>query len=211
MKAIWPLVAQRINALSTRERVILFFSVLAGLLALVDTLWLTPAQNAQRALAQKFASQTEELNRLRVDLVLAGGMKSSNQRVREDIAAAHQRVDDINAQIKQFVPVTSGGPALEYVLVEFLRKQNGLTLISTATLKDESMTSLGAGSAPLASNGLMRRGLALRVSGPYAELARYVQTLEKALPNLRWGEMRLKVEKQVPELTLTVYVLGVHS
>ena len=211
MKASWTWLAQRIDALSMRERVILFFAVLVGLLALADTLWLTPAQNAQRALAQKFTSQADELNRLRTDLVVAGGMKSSNQRVRDDIAAAQQHVDAINAQINQYVPVTSGGPALESVLVEFLRKQNGLTLIGTSTLKDESVMPAAAGAALFASNGLLRRGLELRVDGSYAELTRYVQTLEQALPNLRWGEMRLKVEKQVPELTLTVYVLGVHS
>ena len=43
MKASWTWLAQRIDALSMRERVILFFAVLVGLLALADTLWLTPA------------------------------------------------------------------------------------------------------------------------------------------------------------------------
>jgi MSHA biogenesis protein MshJ len=51
----------------------------------------------------------------------------------------------------------------------------------------------------------------LRVAGPYPSLIRYVKSLETALPQLRWGEMQLKANKTPPELTLTVYVLGVRQ
>ena len=57
--------------------------------------------------------------------------------------------------------------------------------------------------------GVQRRGLQLKVAGSYAELSRYVKSLEQALPRLRWGPMQLVVNKQVPELTLQVYVLEV--
>jgi MSHA biogenesis protein MshJ len=57
--------------------------------------------------------------------------------------------------------------------------------------------------------GIQRRGLELKVAGPYADLTRYVQSLEQALPRLRWGSMQLAVDKQTPELTLRVYVLEV--
>ena len=212
MKTLWSQLAARVNALSARERVILFFSLLLAMLALIDALWLTPMQNAQRQLAQKFSSQGAELDRLRTELMIIGQAKNSNQAVRDDIAKAQQHIDSINDEINQYVPVSSGGPALDHVLVEFLRKQNGLTLLSTTTLKDESMMQALAGAVLAASTGgLMRRGLELRVAGPYNELTRYVKTLETALPNLRWGAMQLKVNKQVPELTLTVYVLGVRS
>ena len=55
---------------------------------------------------------------------------------------------------------------------------------------------------------LLRRGLELSVSGSYAELVRYVNTLESALPTLRWGTLHLKSAKQPPELTLQVFVVG---
>ena len=49
----------------------------------------------------------------------------------------------------------------------------------------------------------------MKVAGPYAELVRYVKNLESALPALRWGALRLQSDKQPPELTLQVYVVGV--
>jgi len=36
-----------------------------------------------------------------------------------------------------------------------------------------------------------------------------VRTLEKALPNLRWGKMKLTSDTQPPQLSLQVYVVGV--
>ena len=47
------------------------------------------------------------------------------------------------------------------------------------------------------------------MAGSYAELTRYVRTLENALPTLRWGSLQLKATKETPEMTLQVYVVGV--
>ena len=55
---------------------------------------------------------------------------------------------------------------------------------------------------------LPRQGLELTVAGPYHELARYVQTLERAMPALRWGTMRLSGDRQTSELTLQVWLIG---
>ena len=59
--------------------------------------------------------------------------------------------------------------------------------------------------------GVKRQGLELTVAGNYHELARYVQTLERALPALRWGPMRMNSERQPAELTLQVWLLGAAS
>jgi MSHA biogenesis protein MshJ len=48
----------------------------------------------------------------------------------------------------------------------------------------------------------------LTVTGPYAELVRYVATLEAAMPYIRWGVMSLKVDQGLPELTLQLFLLG---
>ena len=46
MKAWWAIQAGRINALSLRERLFLFLSLLVVILAIADVLWLNPAQTA---------------------------------------------------------------------------------------------------------------------------------------------------------------------
>jgi MSHA biogenesis protein MshE len=53
-----------------------------------------------------------------------------------------------------------------------------------------------------------RRGLELTVAGPYPELMRYVQSLEQALPNLRWGALVLSNQESTgTQLTLQVFMV----
>lgn len=204
VKQWWQRQAVRIDALSLRERVFLFVSAIVCCLALADVLWLSPAQLAYQQTAQRFAAQGTELSRLREELKGAARPVDASQAARDEIATIQTRLDAVNHDIQSAGQQTAGGPALEQVLVQFLRRQPGLTLLRTGTLKPE-----GAGAAMAAPAGLSKRGIELKVSGPYPELVRYVKTLESALPALRWGTLQLKSEQQPPELTLQVYVVEV--
>lgn len=208
MKQWWQQQVARIDALSLRERAFLFLSVIVVCMALADVLWLSPAQVAHQQATQRFAAQGTELSRLRDELKSTAQPVDASKAVRDDIAAANARLEAVNQEIKAVAPLADGGPALEQVLVQFLRRQEGLTLLSTGTLKQDVAIPV-APATVAAPTGLSRRGMELRVAGPYPELVRYVKTLEIALPALRWGALQLKSEKQPPELTLQVYVVGV--
>ena len=215
MKGRWNRLAKRIDKLAERERLFIFLMLFFAVLAITDALWLTPAQKAQTQLIQQFNAQTTELAQLRVELANSRLTANPALALHDELDKVQTHLQSLNQEISQLVPDAAGGPALERVLVEFLRKQDGLTLLGTGTMKDETppVVSAAAAAAGLpASAGpiLTRRGLELRVAGAYPALLRYVKTLETALPQLRWGPMQLKADKNPPELTLTVYVLGVH-
>jgi MSHA biogenesis protein MshJ len=222
VKALWGKYAARIDALSLRERVFLFLSVLVCCIAAADSLWLSPAQQAQRQLVQTFATQNTELNRLRTDLQATGRPSDEAVAMRKELESIQSKIDAVNLEIQTSAPSDAGGPALEQVLMEFLRRQDGLTLLSAGTLRSDAAPTQTPPATPAAApntssitptasppQGLTRRGMELRVAGSYPELVRYVKTLEAALPKLRWGPMQLKSDKPVPELTLQVYIVGV--
>ena len=208
MKQWWSVQSARIDAMSLRERAFLFLSLILIVLAMADVLLLSTAQKAHRQVTQRYAAQGVELTRLRAELAAVAQPVDANKAAREELAAADAQLQQVMQDIKTLAPVTEGGPPLEQVLVQFLRRQPGLTLLGTQTLSADVLAStnpLGASAVP----GLSKRGLELRVAGSYAELTRYVKTLETALPNLRWGALVLKKDLQVPELTLQVFVVGV--
>ena len=208
LKAWWDKQSARVDALSLRERVFLFVSVLAVGLAAGDSLWLSPAQVAYKQVTQRFATQNSELVRLRAELGAAGQPVDASKAVRAEIEAESVKLDALSRDIKAIAPLAEGGPALEQVLVQFLRRHDGLTLLGVGTMQQDLATA-PANAAQVAGVGVVKRGLELRVSGPYAELVRYVKALENALPSLRWGPMLLKSDKQqASELTLQVYVVG---
>jgi MSHA biogenesis protein MshJ len=130
------------------------------------------------------------------------------------------RLDKVNQQIKELRPDTTEAIQLEQVLVHLLRRHEGLTLVRTSvTTPDGAVVPRDAVVAkafpfvgavvPAAPFGSARQGLELTVSGPYPELTRYVQALEKAMPSVRWDAMNLKSEKLPPELTLRLSLVRV--
>ena len=159
-----------------------------------------------RQVVQRHAAQAVELGRLRAEMIAVAQPVDANKSAREALAATQAQLQHVMQDIKTLAPVAESGPPLEQVLVQFLRRQPGLTLLSTATLAPEAISTSSAGAAV---PGLTKRGLELRVAGPYAELNRYVKTLEAALPSLRWGVLTVKKGPQTAELTLQVFVVGV--
>lgn len=218
MKELWEKYAQRIDSLSLRERVFLLTSVMVVVLAVADTVWLSPAQTAQRQLVQRFGAQAQEMDQLRAQLQVSGQVPDAGAQLRNEIAAANARLDAVNRDIAQASQQDTAGLGLERVLVQFLRREEGLTLVSTTTLPLTAPTATAAavdaisgataGTQPPGAQ-LRRRGLELRIAGPYAALTRYVQTLEAAMPLLRWGPMQLRATKERTELTLQVYLVEV--
>lgn len=210
MKDKWKLLAGRIDALSLRERALLFVSLLICGLVLGDQLWLAPAQLKRQQLVTRVSQQSVELQALRVQLgtrQVEPSPANAVQAVRSEITALQSRVDDVNREITRLSRLGPEVDPLPQVLLHILRRYEGLTLERTATLAPEAAKPTQAG-AGVVSTPLQRQGMEFTVSGSYGELMRYVQTLELELPALRWGTMKLSSGKPVPSLTLQVFWLG---
>lgn len=203
----------RINALSLRERAFLFLSVVAAGMALIDVLWLSPAQVAHTQLTQRFEKQNAELQRLRETLRTMAKPVDVNKAVYTEITEINSRLAAVNQTIKEVAPASAQATPLVQVLTQLLRRQEGLTLVLTSAVAPEAAVASAVQGAGTAASGMpagfTRQGVELIVSGSYAELTRYVQTLETSLPYVRWGVMKLKSDKIPPELTLQLFLVGV--
>lgn len=225
MKAWWKVQAARIDALSLRERAFLFVSLLVCLVALADAVWLSPAQTRQKQLAARVKQQDVELQGLRAALqAAAASMASGNAKAiaRDELQALRVRAQALDFDIGALTQGAAGSDGLQAVLLKFLRRHDGLTLVNTSTLGSEILQVKAApnaatpapaaaqpqagGSAPVPV--LVRRNLALTVAGPYLKLMAYVDTLERELPGVRWGELRLTSDPNATQLSLQVSVVG---
>jgi MSHA biogenesis protein MshJ len=199
MKRWWKTLSVRIDALSLRERGFLFTALLVCCMLLADVLWLSPAQTLHQQITNRFAAQNAELQRLRDELKSSSSETGPGRVLREELVQIKARLEAVNQEISQLPSSALDEIPLSKVLVHFLRRHEGLILVRTATLATEGK--VGQGSA---ASGLKRQGLELTVAGPYSELTRYVQTLERSLPALRWGTMQVVSDKQPVQLTLQV-------
>lgn len=204
MKRWWQTLSARIDALSLRERAFLFATLLVCSMLLADALWLSPVQTLHKQITQKFTAQNTDLQRLRDELKNSSGETGPGRLMREELVQTKARLVAVNQEISQVPASALDETPLSKVLIHFLRRHDGLTLVRTATLSLDAKVAQDS-----AASGLKRQGLELTVAGPYPEVIRYVQTLEHSLPALRWGAMKVASDKQPVQLTLQVSLVGV--
>jgi len=215
LQAAWERQARRIDALSLRERAILFLSLAAVLAALFDTLVLTPQSARARQRAAQQAQQAADLAQLREQFVAASRNTSDPARqLRDQLDAALAERARLDAELRQAGSVIEG-EGLSLVLQRLLAQQPGLALERLTLLADTPVALPGAASAPRppqpAMPGMSWQGVELQVQGSYRDTQRYLQALERELPGLRWGEMRLSAtgSGEPPRLRAQLFLLKV--
>jgi MSHA biogenesis protein MshJ len=212
MKAFWKQQARRINALSLRERVIMFASLAVALGALADVLVLTPQMNAQKAMTSQLRQQNTELDGLRAQLASLWSPCAANTplaRLQRNLAETRRQRTGLDAELKLRSSVEGGAARLPELLERVLKRHERLTLLRLATATPPvTPTAMPTATPPRESKaaGPALQGVDLQVSGNYNDLVLYLAEIETAMPGLRWSELQLSSQTQPPVLKVRVYL-----
>lgn len=203
--------ARRIDALSLRERVILFVSAVALLAGVADALVLSPQFAQQKAMAQRMHGQNKELDALRQRVARAAAPLAADDSPRgRALAALHEVHEERAALARQLEALAPAGgaagstasPDLPQLLTRVLRRHERLALLNLATVDDGTRKGAdGAGPAPA-------QALELKLQGAYADLLQYLVDIERALPGQRWSTWQLATGPGAPVLTLRLMLPG---
>jgi MSHA biogenesis protein MshJ len=229
MKARLRALANRIDARTLRERVMLFGAVAAAIVFLLYWLFMNPLLARRAALREEVSQQRVNIDS--IDGEIVGKLKAFEL---DPNAAANARLAALNvetAQLSASLRLMQKGlvePERIAPLLETILKANGrLQLVSMRTLPPspfgDGVSSLyPAQDSPLqpalnavpkpaaeASDLLYRHGVELTVRGNYLDMIAYLDALEAMPTQLFWARAALDVE-QYPgaRLSLTVYTLS---
>jgi MSHA biogenesis protein MshJ len=198
MKDSWTRAARRIDALTLRERVIMFVSLAVAMAALADALVLSPQGAEQKALVAQVRQQAGELAALRGQLLASTqppGADTPQGRLQQ-VRAERQAVDE---QIRQRVGGEAAG--LPELLGKVLRRHERLTVLRLAT----------AAPAPAAADAddaaLPQLGVDLSLAGSYPDLVAYLAEIERTLPGVRWSELQISSADPSAVLKVRVYLV----
>lgn len=230
LRARWARQAKRIDALSLRERAILFLSIAAVLAALFDSLVLSPVSARAKLRHDAQAQQASDVAQLRELFVAASRNAADPARPQqEQLEAAQADRSRLDAALRSTAAVHDG-EGLSAVLQRLLARQPGLVLERLVLLDDTPVAVAPRDPAqPAASNApppaatpvtprkspdmpaMSWQGVELQVQGGYGDLLRYLQALERELPGLRWGGLHLGTADgdEAPRLTARLYLLKV--
>jgi MSHA biogenesis protein MshJ len=203
--------ADRVDAMSLRERVLIFLAVAAVLVAIADSALLEPILKRHKASSQRIQQQQDEIRTMQGQVQAYAQARSG-----EGAGARRQRLEkrkiELAALERELAEKHRGlvtSDRMAKMLSEILRRNPDIELVSLRTLAAAGLAPTSSpGSAPDGS-GLYRHGIEIVVSGSYLRMLNYVSQLERLPAKIFWGNMELQAGSY-PRATLkiTLYTLS---
>jgi len=203
--------ADRIDAMSLRERVLIFLAVAVVLVAVADSAFFDPILRRQKANSQRIQQQQDEISAMRVQLEtyaqarLSDGANAKRQRFekrRVELAALDR---EIAASQRELVTPEQ----MAKMLSEIVKRNPNIELVGLRKLAAAGLSPAATPDSAPEGSALYRHGIEIAVSGSYLNMLNYVSQLERLSAKIVWGSMELQAGVY-PKVTLriTLYTLS---
>lgn len=219
-------IGERIDAMTLRERAIIFLTVLVAVYLAADQLALKPMAVERERLQRQLTTKHDQIQSYERQLqVLLTGTDDPASPVAQKIISLQQQLttlDDILAK-------STGGLVsprdMARLVEEILSRNRQLVVVQLESLTPVPIQEAAAGSggpAPAtappqqapgrAESGLYKHGMRIVVKGTYHELLGYLRALEALQWKVFWGKVTLEAQDYpISQLTLELYTLSTHK
>ncbi len=225
MKAKLLATRERLDAMSLRERVLIFLMLVGVLIALTVTSALDPLLARQKKLSQKLVQTQAQIEAIEAQMnALAEASKiDPDQGNKLRLAQLETTRNNAYAALANVRQGLVSADRMTQMLQDLMTKNTHLKLISIKTLPAISLlesrknatpsikteASAPSDAAQQKALGLYRHGVEISVEGSYPDLLAYLATLERLPWRVYWGEVNLTTQRYpTSRLTLTLFTLS---
>ncbi|BAV32715.1 MSHA biogenesis protein MshJ [Sulfuricaulis limicola] len=203
--------ANRVDAMSLRERAMIFITLLVALYFLAVNVLFGPLSAEKDRVQQQLTQKRLETQALEAQIQTMAG--SGTEGVD---AAKRNKLETLRENLKtmdtELVRVTAGlVPPREMarLIEQMLLKNRGLQVMRVESIPATPLLEGGAG---VTGAMVYKHGMRVEVKGGYLDILRYLKSLE-ALPwKVFWGKAALKTEKYPDSrVSLVIYTLSTHE
>lgn len=223
MKARLIALGNKVDALSLRERAIVFVAAAAAILFVVYSLMLGPLFAKEKALRTQIAQVRNNISGIdgEISAKLQGFSIDPDAPNRARLAAVKADIDALGGKLRALEQGLVAPEKIAPLLETILAANGRLALVSMKTLPAAPVAeasyaaepgataadSPAAGSTPAAL--LYRHGVQVTVRGNYLDMVNYMNALETLPTQLLWSSAALEVEEYPDSrLTLTLHTLS---
>ena len=205
--------ADRLDAMSLRERVLIFLAVAVVIVGIADSALFEPILRRQKANSQSIQQQEDEIRTMRTQV-----QAYAQARKGDSANAKRQRLEKRRVELAALDRQLAAGQSelvpperMAKMLSEIVKRNPDIELISLRSLAATGLTQSLApipGSAP-SGLALYRHGIEIAVSGSYLKMLNYVGQLERLPAKIVWGNMELQAGAYpVVTLKITLYTFS---
>jgi MSHA biogenesis protein MshJ len=212
IKQQWDKVSTKVNALSMRERVLVFATVTAVVLFLLNMLLLEPLFARQKALHSQISQQQQTMLEVQAQIAALVLENSPNAKSpqRSQINQIRQEIAEGNAYLKSSREKLVQPEKMAEHLRQLLSKNNRLQLVALQTLPATPLLEPSKVAASAAQDKqVFKHGVQLTLRGNYLDLLQYLSALESLPQQMYWARAQMSVvQYPAAEITLILYTLS---
>lgn len=219
IKPLWEKISAKVDAMSMRERTLIFAAVAILVLSLINMLLLQPLSVRQKALRSQMLQQQQKMTEVQSQIatVVQENSPDSNSPQRNQLKQIRQEI----AEDKAFLNSNSEKLVQPEKMAEHLRqllsRNSRLQLVALQTLPVTPLLDqpnarhaeqTQAAQAAL-DNQVYKHGVQLTLRGSYLDLLQYLSALESLPQQMYWARVQMNVvQYPTAELTLILYTLS---
>ena len=176
---------ERFDALSLRERAMIWVACLLLLLVIWYLAFLNPDMARERLLKSDIAAVQTRIDALNAGIGEQASQASSGSRHddRRRLVSLNKRIADVGRSLEAYQSELIDPAQMATVMEEVLDRQHGLTLVRISNLDPEVLVA----NRIVGQNALYRHGLRIEIEGSYLACLRYLQDLEALRWRLYWS------------------------
>lgn len=203
----------RIDALSLRERGMLFLVLVAVLYMLAQIALFAPLETQQKRALDRIGNLQKEITAYdeQIQAILrrqSVDPDADNLRLKTQITA---QIAALDSQIAGTVQGLIAPQQMARVLEEVILRQSGLKLLRIESLEARPLIEAAEGEAPL-NAGIWRHGVRLEFEGDYMGALAYVRELQTLPWMLYWDELEIAMDKYpAAHITIVVHTLSLNE
>ncbi|WP_343729495.1 hypothetical protein [Duganella sp.] len=224
----WIKLSTKLDAMTLRERAMVFAAVVASILFLLYTTSVEPLLNKQKLLRGQIKQQQNQVAGIDMEIaaMAQGFVVDPDVATRDKLQAVRHEIDTTSAGLMAVQKGLVAPDKIAPLLEQLLRGNGKLKLMSMKTLPVTGLNEAALPTAPVPTPAaapaaapakaapkprelLYRHGVEIVLQGSYLDMISYMEALESLPVQLFWGKARLDAQ-QYPNsrLTLTLYTLS---
>ncbi len=201
----------RVDALSLRERAIIFIAVAASLFMIWDTLFMAPLDREQRDLLKQLQTIRAEITALdeQALAIMAEHNVDPNRDEREQLAKLDGQLQQTSDQIGEMIKGLIEPKQMAQIIESVLKQQHGLDFVHMENLGSESLLEVKDGKGGTDAQGIFKHTMRIELQGSYAQAIEYLRALETLPWQFRWDEVNITmIDYPRADIVITVHTIS---
>lgn len=203
---------ERIDAMSLRERGLIFITVLVVLYFAANGLLFGPLHKQQQRLEGELKAKREQAAAMnaQVQRIVYEGTRDPDKENAEKLKALRARIAGLDPQLARVTQGLVSPRDMARFMEQVLTRNRALQVIRLEAL--ELIPLEGQTGPAAAGREVYKHGMRIEVRGRYGDLVNYLRAMENLPWKVFWGQVTLASEDYpMSRLTLTIYTLSLRQ